>query len=195
MANDTVYDALKQFRNRHRGRRTPRPLRRVLVHDLNKGGHLSAQMGGALKNYVAHDPRTEAPAVDRFVPRRDLPHAIDVEATRTLIAQGRPDLIVFGRSVIIHVEPVRDIVEFVHSEFGSDNPRAAARDVRRRACARPARRALPGSTGRGCRRGHRIDPQDVLRSSAGGDPEQHRPWACVRGVLAVREVAGIPRPT
>ena len=25
MANDTVYDALKQFRNRHRGRRTPQP--------------------------------------------------------------------------------------------------------------------------------------------------------------------------
>ena len=122
MANDTVYDALKQFRNRHRGRRTPRPLRRVLVHDLNKGGHLSAQMGGALKNYVAHDPRTERPAVDHFVPRRDLPHAIDVEATRTLIAEGRPDLIVFGRSVIIHVEPVREIVEFVHEEFGADNP-------------------------------------------------------------------------
>ena len=122
MANDTVYDALKQFRNRHRGRRTPRPLRRVLVHDLNKGGHLSAQIGGALKNYVTHDPRTEAPAVDRFVPRKDLPHAIDVDATRTLIEQGRPDLVVFGRSVIIHVEPVRDIVEFVHSEFGSDNP-------------------------------------------------------------------------
>ena len=122
MANDTVYDALKQFRNRHRGRRTPRPLRRVLVHDLNKGGHLSAQMGGALRNYVAHDPRTERPAVDHFVPRRDLPHAIDVEATRALIAQGRPDLVVFGRSVIIHVEPVRDIVEFIHTEFGTDNP-------------------------------------------------------------------------
>ena len=122
MANDTVYDALKQFRNRHRGRRTARPLRRVLVHDLNKGGHLSAQVGGALKNYVAHDPRTEAPAVDRFVPRKDLPHAIDVEATTALIAAGRPDLIVFGRSVIIHTEPVREIVEFVHSEFGPDNP-------------------------------------------------------------------------
>ena len=122
MANDTVYDALKQFRNRHRGRRTPRPLRRVLVHDLNKGGHLSAQMGGALKNYVAHDPGTERPAVDHFVPRKDLPHAIDVETTKALIVEGRPDLIVFGRSVIIHVEPVRDIVEFVHSEFGVDNP-------------------------------------------------------------------------
>ena len=122
MANDTVYDALKQFRNRHRGRRTPRPLRRVLVHDLNKGGHLSAQMGGALRNYVAHDPRTERPAVDHFVPRKDLPHAIDVEATKALIAEGRPDLIVFGRSVIIHTEPVGEIVEFVHSEFGVDNP-------------------------------------------------------------------------
>ena len=122
MANDTVYDALKQFRNRHRGRRTPRPLRRVLVHDLNKGGHLSAQMSGALRNYVAHDPRTERPAVDHFVPRSDLPHAIDVEATKALIAEGRPDLIVFGRSVIIHVEPVRAIVEFIHAEFGADNP-------------------------------------------------------------------------
>ena len=122
MANDTVYDALKQFRNRHRGRRTPRPLRRVLVHDLNKGGHLSAQMGGALRNYVAHDPKTERPAVDHFVPRSDLPHAIDVEATKALILEGRPDLIVFGRSVIIHVEPVRAIVEFIHAEFGADNP-------------------------------------------------------------------------
>ena len=122
MANDTVYDALKQFRNRHRGRRTPQPLRRVLVHDLNKGGHLSAQMGGALRNYVAYDPRTERPAVDHFVLRRDLPHAIDVEATKAVILEGRPDLIVFGRSVIIHAEPVRDIVEFIHAEFGADNP-------------------------------------------------------------------------
>ena len=122
MANDTVYDALKQFRNRFRGRRTPRALRRVLVHDLNKGGHLSAQMGGALKNYVAHDPRTERPAVDHFPMRDDHPHAIDVEATRALIAEGRPDLLVFGRSVIIHTEPVRDIVEFVNAEFGADNP-------------------------------------------------------------------------
>ena len=122
MANDTVYDALKQFRNRHRGRRTPLPLRRVLVHDLNKGGHLSAQTGGALRNYVAHDPRTERPAVDHFALRRDLPHAIDVEETAARILEGRPDLIVFGRSVIIHTEPVRAIVERVHRGFGADNP-------------------------------------------------------------------------
>ena len=64
MANDTVYDALKQFRNRHRRSLAPRNLGPVLVHDLNKGGHLSAQVSGALKNYIAMDPVTGRPAVE-----------------------------------------------------------------------------------------------------------------------------------
>ncbi len=122
MANDAVYDALKQFRNRFRSRRAPQLLERVLVHDLNKGGHLSAQIGGALKNYVAIDPRTERPAVEQFPMRRDLPFAIDVEATKELIAGTNPTLIVFGRSVIIHKEPVAPIAAFVHELYGVDNP-------------------------------------------------------------------------
>jgi aminomethyltransferase len=123
MANDTVYDALKQFKNRrHRGR-TPVRIGRVLVHDLNKGGHLSAQTTGALKNYVAHDPETGHPAVEHFPIRRDNPHRIDVEATKRLIAETRPELLVFGRSVIVHTEPVREIAEFIFAEFGRDNPR------------------------------------------------------------------------
>jgi aminomethyltransferase len=122
MANDAVYDALKQFRNRFHSRRSPQPLGRVLVHDLNKGGHLSAQIGGALKNYVAMDPRTERPAVEHFALRTDLPYAIDVEATKDLIAETNPDLIVFGRSVIIHKEPVAPIATFVHKHYGVDNP-------------------------------------------------------------------------
>ncbi len=122
MANDTVYDALKQFRNRHRRGRTPRLLGPVLVHDLNKGGHLSAQVSGALKNYVAIDPRTERPAVLHFPMRRDRPHAVDVAATLELIGEHRPELIVFGRSVIIEREPVAAVAEFVHREFGPDDP-------------------------------------------------------------------------
>ncbi len=122
MANDSVYDALKQFRNRFRSRRSPELLERVLVHDLNKGGHLSAQIGGALKNYVAMDPRTERPAVEHFPMREDLPFAIDVEATKALIAETNPTLIVFGRSVIIHKEPVAPIAAFVHDHYGVDNP-------------------------------------------------------------------------
>ncbi len=123
MANDTVYDGLKQFKNRgRRGRRLER-LSRVLVHDLNKGGHLSAQPTGALRNYVAVDPVTGRAAVEHFPIQKDNPHRIDVAAAQTLIAETRPELIVFGRSVIIHKEPVAEIARFVHAEFGADNPR------------------------------------------------------------------------
>jgi len=123
MANDTVYDALKQFKNRFRSGRPAELLRRVLVHDLNKGGHLSAQIGGALKNYVMLDPQSGRPAVSHFPFLPDNPYRIDVEATKALIAEVHPELIVFGRSVIIHTEPVREIAEFVHAHFGADNPR------------------------------------------------------------------------
>lgn len=121
MANDTVYDALKQYRNRLRGG-DPRPIGRILVHDLNKGGHLSAQVAGALKNYIDLDPRTRRPAVEHFPFQKENPHRIDVGATKELIARTRPELIVFGRSVIIHTEPIREIAEFVHAHFGADNP-------------------------------------------------------------------------
>ena len=122
MANDTVYDGLKQFRNRRRGGQPPRLLGPVLVHDLNKGGHLSAQVTGALKNYAAIDPETGRPAVVHFPFQKDNPHRVDVEAAKQLILDARPELIVFGRSVIIHREPVRELADFVHAEFGQDNP-------------------------------------------------------------------------
>jgi len=35
-------------------------------HHLGRGGHLSAQPMGALKDFVAHDPQTERPAVVPF---------------------------------------------------------------------------------------------------------------------------------
>ena len=122
MANDTVYDALAQYRNRHRRGQEPRRLARVLVHDLNRGGHLSAQVMGALKNYVAMDPDTERPAVEHFQYQEGNPHAVDAKATCEIIARTRPDLVVFGRSVIIHREPVAEVAAFVHEHFGSDNP-------------------------------------------------------------------------
>ena len=122
MANDTVYDAIKQYRNRHRPAAEHAPIARVLVHDLNKGGHLSAQVMGALKNYVAVDPRTGRPAVEHFPFLPGNPHRVDVDATKALIKSTRPELIVFGRSVIIHTEPVEEIANFVHAEFGADNP-------------------------------------------------------------------------
>jgi len=122
MANDTVFDALVQFRNRGRRGEELARLRPVLVHDLVKGGHLSAQPMGALKNYVATDPATGQPAALHFPSRGDNPYRVDVEATKELIRTASPQLIVFGRSVIIHREPVSEIAAFVHAEFGADNP-------------------------------------------------------------------------
>jgi glycine/serine hydroxymethyltransferase len=122
MANDTVFDALKQFRSGQDQGRQLNLIRRALVHDLIKGGHLSAQPMGALKNYLARLPRTNRPAVEHFPSRKDNPYCIDVEETTRLISTSRPGLIVFGRSVIIQKEPVREIAQFVHGEFGADNP-------------------------------------------------------------------------
>ena len=122
MANDTVYDGLKQFKNRHRRGSEPSRIRRALVHDLNKGGHLSAQPTGALKNYVAMDPETGRPAVEHFPFAKDNPYRIDVERTKQLIADTRPELLVFGRSVMIHKEPIEEIADFIHAEFGKDDP-------------------------------------------------------------------------
>ena len=122
MANDAVFDALVQFRNRARKGKELARLRPVLVHDLVKGGHLSAQPMGALKNYVATDPESGKAAALHFLSRADNPYRIDVEATKALIREAPPQLIVFGRSVIIHSEPVADIAAFIHEEFGKDNP-------------------------------------------------------------------------
>ncbi|MCP4316609.1 MAG: hypothetical protein GY789_11505 [Hyphomicrobiales bacterium] len=122
MANDTVYDALKQYRNRDNQSGLPRNLGPVLVHDLKNGGHLSAQPMGALKNYMTTNPVTGRPAVEHFPADPDHPYRIDIERTKELIVETRPELLVFGRSVIIHTEPVAEIARFIHREFGKDNP-------------------------------------------------------------------------
>ena len=122
MANDTVFDALKQFRNRGRRGQEPRLLGPILVHDLIMGGHLSAQPMGALKNYVAIDPETGRPWIVHFPACSDNPYRVDVERTKQLILDTRPELLVFGRSVILHKEPVKELTDFIHAEFGKDNP-------------------------------------------------------------------------
>ncbi len=117
MANDTVFDALKQFR-----KTSKRSGLSVLVHSLRDGGHLSAQPMGALKNYVAENRTTGKPAVWHFPAEAHNPHQIDIEKTKQLIVDAHPELIVFGRSVILQNEPVREITTFILREFGADNP-------------------------------------------------------------------------
>ena len=114
MANHCVFRGLLDYVNRFR-KGEPERVGYVLVNSLRNGGHLSAQMLGALANHVRHDPHTGRPAVITFPVRRDDPYAIDVDATKDLIERYDPRLIVFGKSLVLYREPVREIAEFVRA--------------------------------------------------------------------------------
>jgi glycine/serine hydroxymethyltransferase len=113
MANTAVFGGILDHLNRHDRRREPRRIRRVMNNHIGRGGHLSAQPMGALKDFVARDPRTERPAVTNFPVLPDNPYRIDLPATLELVDEVRPELIVFGKSMVLHREPVADVRAFL----------------------------------------------------------------------------------
>ncbi|MEA1947664.1 MAG: glycine cleavage system aminomethyltransferase GcvT, partial [Thermodesulfobacteriota bacterium] len=102
MANTAVFSAMVDYINRVDRKIEPRRIRRVMNNHIGKGGHLSAQPMGALRDYVARDPRTERPAVVNFPVLPHNRHKIDVPTTLKLIDEHRPELIIFGKSMVIH---------------------------------------------------------------------------------------------
>ena len=116
MANTAVFSALVDYINRADRQREPRRLRQVMNNHIGKGGHLSAQPMGALKDYVSRDPHTDAPAVVNFPVLAANPYKIDVPVTLKLIDQFRPELIIFGKSMVLHKEPVAEIRQFVDAQ-------------------------------------------------------------------------------
>jgi len=108
-----VFSAMLDYINRTDRRQEPRRIRRVMNNHIGKGGHLSAQPMGALKDFVAHDPRTERPAVINFPVLADNPFMIDIKATLELIDTYQPELIVFGKSMVLHKEPVAEIRRYL----------------------------------------------------------------------------------
>ncbi len=116
MANTVVFGAIMDYLNRHNHWQEPRRIRRMIHHHLGKGGHLSAQPMGALKDFVARDPYTERPAVVNFPVQAENPYQIDVPATLQLIDSYRPELIIFGKSMVLHKEPIQEIRSFIDSQ-------------------------------------------------------------------------------
>jgi aminomethyltransferase len=109
MANMTVFSALVAHLNRDDRRAEPRRIRSVVNHHIIRGGHLSAQPMGALRDFVARDPSTEGPAVFNFPVREDNPYRIDVEALPELFERARPELVILGKSMILYPEPVAEV--------------------------------------------------------------------------------------
>jgi len=115
MANTTVFSALVDFKNRTDRRQEAERIRLAMTNDLGKGGHLSAQPMGALRNFIARNPVTERYAVVNFPVLQDNPYRIDLEATAELLDQDMPEIIILGKSMVIHKEPVAEIRELVNS--------------------------------------------------------------------------------
>lgn len=116
MSNMAVFSALMDWKNRLDRKHTPKRLGYVLNNHIIKGGHLSAQPMGALHDYIAVDPVTERSAVVNFPVCKDNLYKIDVEETKKIIEKYRPEFIIFGKSMVLHKEPVAAIRQFVDEQ-------------------------------------------------------------------------------
>lgn len=113
MANTAVYSGILDYLNRLDRKVEPRRLKCVLSHHIGKGGHLSSQPMGALRNYVSINPSTERWAVVNFPVLPDNPYQIDLPRTAELIEKHKPELIILGKSMILHREPVNALAKMV----------------------------------------------------------------------------------
>ncbi len=120
MANEVVFKAMVKFVNR--GRKEGQPFRRlksVMNNELTKGGHLSSQPMGALFNFVDEDPATGKEKVINFPVKKDCLYKTDTDALAEILEKEKPELIVFGKSMFLHREPV----QFVYNIVKDWNPR------------------------------------------------------------------------
>jgi glycine cleavage system T protein len=113
MANAAVFSGLVDYLNRLDRRSEPRRIRKVMNHHIGRGGHLSAQPMGALKDFVANDPLTEKPAAIPFPVLKADPYQIDLSKARELLEEQKPELIILGKSMVIYKEPLREIAQMV----------------------------------------------------------------------------------
>ena len=114
MANEVVFKGLVRFLNRTRPEGQPtRKMRLVMNNDLTKGGHLSSQPMGALFNFVSEDPETGKENILNFPVSKDNPYKPDLTKLGELLADNRPELIIFGKSMFIYPEPVEFVAKIV----------------------------------------------------------------------------------
>lgn len=110
MANGVVFEAI--VRNLNRGRPAGEPMRRMrcaMNNDLIAGGHLSSQPMGAMFNAVEAHPETGKANIVNLPSLSDNPYRCDVDRAKELLASTRPDLVVFGKSMFLFPEPVREL--------------------------------------------------------------------------------------
>jgi aminomethyltransferase len=113
MANAALFSAIVDFTNRADRKNEQRRISKIFNNHIIKGGHLSAQPMGALRDFVARDPNTERPSVVNFPVLQENQYKIDVRACTELFENHTPELIIFGKSMVLHKEPVKEIRKLV----------------------------------------------------------------------------------
>jgi glycine/serine hydroxymethyltransferase len=112
MANEIVFKAtLKFLSSNPEGFPSLGPsgrLSSVMNNNLNFGGHLSAQPFGALFNFIEGD-------VVNFPLQAGNPYRVDAPKMLELVSSRRPPLLVFGKSMFLYREPVRELRELIDS--------------------------------------------------------------------------------
>jgi aminomethyltransferase len=116
MANMTVFSGFVDYKNRLDRRCEPERISLAMNNHIGKGGHLSAQPMGALRDYVSKDCVTERYAVVNFPVRADNPYKIDLDETATMLEDLDPEIMILGKSMVIHPEPVAELREMVSSK-------------------------------------------------------------------------------
>jgi glycine/serine hydroxymethyltransferase len=112
MANEIVFKGLIKFlSSKPEGFPSLSPtgrLKCVMNNNLNYGGHLSAQPYGALFNMVEDH-------IVNFPVEEKNPHKVDVEKMIALVNENRPALLVFGKSMFLHPEPLAQLRAFLRT--------------------------------------------------------------------------------
>jgi len=119
MVNAVFFSAMVDYLNRNDRQSEPRRMRYVMNNHIIKGGHLSAQPMGSLRDFVARDAKTGKPAVVNFPVQDENPYRIDLAACRGLLETYKPELIIFGKSMVLHPEPIAQMRALV-DEIGLD---------------------------------------------------------------------------
>jgi glycine/serine hydroxymethyltransferase len=83
-------------------------LKCVMNNNLNYGGHLSAQPYGALFNYAEEN-------IINFPTDEKNPYKMDAGKMVSLVNENRPALIVFGKSMFLHPEPIGELRAFLQT--------------------------------------------------------------------------------
>jgi aminomethyltransferase len=114
MANAAIYSAFIDYLNRVDRKSTPRRFRKVMNHHIGRGGHLSSQPMGALRDFLAADPQIDKLAAINFPVLEENPYQIDLKLTEEYLHRHEPELIILGKSMVLYREPLADLRRIVN---------------------------------------------------------------------------------